>query len=130
MEQDDGRLQRRIAGGLLALLAPLAVLQAILIAPVLAAAVGSPAVSILELGAGRAVAAAVAVVIVGGLLSVLTLVGAAGACLDHRWGWGLGIGVALLWIPTAGAPLALIALGLLVSVRPVPAVSGATSAGG
>lgn len=113
MQHDDGRTQRRIAGGLLASLAPLAVLQAIGLAPLIVAGVSAAVALPDALRVGRAIAAGSAIVLCGAAWGAITLLGAAGAASDRRWGWALGGCVALAWLPTLGAPLALIALGLL-----------------
>ncbi|HHO52900.1 MAG TPA: hypothetical protein ENK18_19005 [Deltaproteobacteria bacterium] len=120
MGHDDGQLQRRIAGGLIASLAPIAMLQAVAMAPLIGASVSVPRVPLPGLGLSRALVAAAGVVLAGSLIAGVTLLGAVGACTHRRWGWALGVGVAAMWVPTAGGPLALIALGLLSSVRPRP----------
>lgn len=105
---------------LLLLLAGGGVVHALAIGPVLGVLLGvDPARGAWVQGV-RAGGVALWLGIGAGAFGLLASVAALGVRLRQPWGWVLGAGVAVMWLPSGCAPVALAVLGMLWASWPKP----------
>ena len=105
---------RFLAALLLVLLSGIEVVYALLWAPTVAAALWADGSELGLVASARGLVGLLLVLSVGWGLALLTSLAALGVGTGHKVGWWLGVLASVAWLLTGCAPLALLALGVLM----------------
>jgi hypothetical protein len=105
---------RLLATLLLVVLSGIEIVYALLWAPLVGGALWADGSELALVGQGRGLMGLLLVLSMGWGVALLTTLAAAGIGTGHKIGWWMGVAASTAWLLTGCAPLALVALGVLM----------------